>query len=725
MTGSLRRVLLAVAAASLVAGTSASVLAAPAGAQASLKVTTSALANGVYGVAYDQTLAATGGTAPYEWSISQGSLPDGLALDPGTGSISGTPTGVAPYSFTVTVTDSSNPEQSASAQLSITVDPSDTPLGVVPALPDGTLGAGYDQQVAVTGGTGTTPYLWALAGGGLPPGLTLNTTSGFVSGTPNHVGTYDFSVKVTDSSSPPLQVTQPLSITVDGPPFGAPAVTGISPTYGLAGTKVTITGEGFLPIVATGNYGLPTVRFDKTPATDVQCSSNTKCTAVAPSGSGAVYVTVTTHEAGNKTSQTGPADRFTYSSKSPASPHYTVYWDQNEEQDFLSVPSGQVGRLVAPYNPNGQMCIIPDGSGRFVTGYDPTLPNQDNPGSLLPIMQPPDGEAVWSRSGTFTGQTIYVPGPYKLPGQTVGGDIPPDDTGNFNNDGTYTGCAFDHSGNLLADDLGTAQGAFPPPTDGRVIEWFAPDYTNYCIIDGPTTGGVGPHHVDGSGGLAQPGDLAFDSHGDLLVPEADPNGGFNGEVLKIDASSFPSSAAECCPDGVLPASDLHTSVFVQGSASLMPFPQSIAYDPACDCWGVASTIGDPAIAWFNDKGQQVKKMGEVPGESITEVGSEPNGYNPFGLTFAPDGTAYFVDIHIVCSAPLVNCGPGNFEGRIMRVTFTDGKPDPPQAFAGGYDFPTSVTYCKTGQVAGVVCPSPPAGGAPGVLAQRPRSSRAS
>jgi hypothetical protein len=375
---------------------------------------------------------------------------------------------------------------------------------------------------------------------------------------------------------------------------------------------------------------------------------------------------------------------------------YTVYWDQNEEQDFLAQPSGAEGQLVPPYNPNGQMCVFPDHSGRFVTGYNPTLPSQHNPGSLKPVMEPPVGEAVWDRHGNFTGQTIYVPGPYHLPGQTVGGDIPPDPGGTFNSNGTFIGCAFDHEGNLFATDLGTAQGQFPPPTSGRLIEWFGPSYTSSCIIDGPTTGGVGPHHVGGTGGLSQPGNLAVDSNDNLLLPEADPHGGFNGQVLRFDHSSFPTSAADCGSDGIYLMSKLRSTVFIQGSLSLLPFPQSIAFDPTCSCWGVTTTIGDPAIAWFDNSGHQVTSMGVVPGESITAVGSNPNGYNPLGIAFAPDGTTYFVDIHIVCSAPLTGCGPAGNGGRIMKVTFTNGQPNAPVPVASGFNFPTSVTICVPG-----------------------------
>jgi hypothetical protein len=354
-----------------------------------------------------------------------------------------------------------------------------------------------------------------------------------------------------------------------------------------------------------------------------------------------------------------------------------------------------------------------------VTGYNPTLPGQHNPGSLKPVMQPPVGEAVWDRHGGFTGHTIYVPGPYHLPGQTVGGDIPPDPNGTFNNNGTFIGCAFDHEGNLFATDLGTAQGQFPPPTSGRLIEWFGPTYSSYCIIDGPTAGGVGPHHVGGTGGLAQPGNLAVDGQDNVLLPEADPHGAFNGGVLRFDHSSFPTRAAACGADGVYPADQLRSSVFIQGSLSLLPFPQGIAFDPACNCWGVTTTIGDPAIAWFDGGGHQVTSMGVVPGESITQVG-EPNGYNPLGIAFAPDGTAYFVDIHIVCSAPLTNCGPADNGGRIMRVTFTNGTPNVPVSVAGGYNFPTSVTVCVPGGGSGG-CPVATANGRASPAASPPGS----
>ena len=72
-----------------------------------LAITTKSLSDGSVGSSYSQTVQATGGTTPYSWSISSGSLPPGLSINRTTGEISGTPSAAGYFSFEVTVTDSS------------------------------------------------------------------------------------------------------------------------------------------------------------------------------------------------------------------------------------------------------------------------------------------------------------------------------------------------------------------------------------------------------------------------------------------------------------------------------------------------------------------------------------------------------------------------------------------------------------------------------------------
>ena len=361
-------------------------------------------------------------------------------------------------------------------------------------------------------------------------------------------------------------------------------------------------------------------------------------------------------------------------------PGYLVYWDQNEEVDFLSMPTGLQGQLLPAWDLNGQVCVLPD--GRFVGGYDPTLPNQHNLGGLKPYKQPPDGEELDEPNGSFSGQTLYVPGPYKLPGESIGSDSPPSANGVFNNNQTYTGCAIDGHQNIFANDIATAQGSYPPPSSGRLVEWFAPNYTTDCIVYGPDAGGTGRHHTDGTGGLAQPGTMAVASNGDLLIPNVGTS-----SVLRFAHGSFPTSAAQC-PGGVYPRGKLQVSTFYKVS-----FPAGIARDPTCGCFAVSSYLGNPSIVWVSADGQPEAGRGSVPGTTVAELGKSPNQYNPFGLAFAPDGTLYFVDIHIACTGVLTGCGPASYGGRIMRVTVANGEPSAPVPVAGGFDFPTSVTVC--------------------------------
>jgi hypothetical protein len=123
-----------------------------------LIVTTTTFPSGHQWLAYPgATLAASGGTLPYTWSISSGALPNGMTLNNSTGAISGTPTGSEAseiVSFTVKVTDSSVTAKSATQDFSIIVYKLNT-IAVSPANPVITRG----QQIQFTaGGTWTDNY---------------------------------------------------------------------------------------------------------------------------------------------------------------------------------------------------------------------------------------------------------------------------------------------------------------------------------------------------------------------------------------------------------------------------------------------------------------------------------------------------------------------------------------------------------------------------------------
>ena len=179
-----------------------------------LAVTTSSLTGGIVGAAYNQTMAGTGGLTPYTWSISSGSLPGGLSLNSSTGAITGTPTTAGTFNFTAKVTDSETPTQSATANLSITIN-AQLVIQTSGSLPQGVINITYPGATLQATG-GVTPYTWSISTGNLPPGMNLNTSTGAITGTATSTGTFGFTAKVTDSGTPQQTATANLSVVING-----------------------------------------------------------------------------------------------------------------------------------------------------------------------------------------------------------------------------------------------------------------------------------------------------------------------------------------------------------------------------------------------------------------------------------------------------------------------------------------------------------------------------
>lgn len=203
-------------------------------------VVTTDIVRGKLGEAYSQQLAAANGHAPYTWTLISGSLANGLSLN-AAGLISGTPTVYGNFLFTVRATDST--AATAIASFRLTVLPDVEPLRVISSgdLAQGSTGVAYAYQLLFTGGH--PPRTWSMGTGSLPLGLSLGTNSGVISGTPILVGTYTFTVLLTDSTQ--LTVTsQTLRITVVPGPLRV--VTSGDLTRGGVGTSYSY------PLVGAG-----------------------------------------------------------------------------------------------------------------------------------------------------------------------------------------------------------------------------------------------------------------------------------------------------------------------------------------------------------------------------------------------------------------------------------------------------------------------------------------
>ena len=143
------------------------------------------------GVPFSLSPAATGGAAPFAWSLARGVLPAGLSLNAGTGAITGAPTAAGSFPLTLAVSDTTG--SSATAEVTLTVAPR---LAIATTrLKPAVAGHSYSGKLASAGGVG--PATWATKG--LPKGLRLNAKTGGLSGTPRTRGVYRVTVTATDA----------------------------------------------------------------------------------------------------------------------------------------------------------------------------------------------------------------------------------------------------------------------------------------------------------------------------------------------------------------------------------------------------------------------------------------------------------------------------------------------------------------------------------------------
>jgi hypothetical protein len=220
-------------------------------------ITTSTLPNATQGAAYNTTLAASGGTPPYAWSVTSGSLPGGLTLASSTGVISGSPTVNGTFSFTVRVVDAN--AQNANAVLNLTINPPAPPPVVITtsALPNATQGAAYNTTLAASGGT--PPYAWSVTSGSVPGGLTLASSTGVISGSPTVNGTFSFTVRVVDANA--QNASAAFNLTVNPP--APPAITLVQSAV-KEGSAVGAVAAGFPSNNTAGNLIVAFVRMSTT-----------------------------------------------------------------------------------------------------------------------------------------------------------------------------------------------------------------------------------------------------------------------------------------------------------------------------------------------------------------------------------------------------------------------------------------------------------------------------
>jgi len=137
--------------------------------------------------------------------------------------------------------------------------PAPSYLVITSSVSTARIGTPYTSTLTADGGT--KPYSWFLESGNLPSGLSLNKTTGVISGTPTCVGRSDFTIRVADASSPALSATKAYTIISSGtgPACTSTFIADAEPksaqpqfTAKAAGGKVTFS----LPVTGSGQYRL-------------------------------------------------------------------------------------------------------------------------------------------------------------------------------------------------------------------------------------------------------------------------------------------------------------------------------------------------------------------------------------------------------------------------------------------------------------------------------------
>jgi hypothetical protein len=329
-----------------------------------VKITTTALPDGILMQSYRQAIDCTGASGGCAWQATNSSLPAGVGFDASTGAVSGTPLAIQTGTVTVTAFDPAAPANTATTTLTLTIDPAPFVM-TMPAAGPAQVGVPYQISPSVSGAV--SAVVWSIAPGyTLPAGLGIDQSSGAIKGVPAAWGTSTAVVEAQDTWSASRVASQPVTITVAPAQLvvtTASLASGITQamysatlnaTGGTGATTWSLSG-GTLPAGMTLNAsgtisGVPTVQgtFPITVrAVDVNWPSNTASASLVLVVNAAAFADSWTHQ---DIGAVGVAGSATYSSSTST---FTVtgagadVWGTADALQYAYVPLAGDGRIVA------------------------------------------------------------------------------------------------------------------------------------------------------------------------------------------------------------------------------------------------------------------------------------------------------------------------------------------------------------------------------------------
>lgn len=351
-----------------------------------LSINTTSLPSVLQGAAYSTPIISTGGLTPLSYALTSGSLPAGISLTGST--LAGSATGpVGTSTFTVTVTDSSPVPPNASLDTdsqALSIQVVGTLNITTTSLPDAVLGASYSQTIATTGGT--TPFTWTLTAGSLPAGLSMNSTTGAITGTPTATGSSSFTVGITDSTGLPSVQTDSQALTLDVTLAAPTGLSGVAGSGSVSLSWGTVSGAAGYKVYygdSSGTYSGTAATEGSSPI-DVPGGGSNSLTLTGLTNGSTHYIVVTAYDVAMVESA--------YSAELPSVPQSSTSFTQTKQAPggvtvaafrMISFPvtpsSGGLGELeddLGPYDPSTWRMFAWDASIQdYVEANSPSAPS--------------------------------------------------------------------------------------------------------------------------------------------------------------------------------------------------------------------------------------------------------------------------------------------------------------------------------------------------------------